>query len=96
MKRELMTDFEKDLAAVVSGAVFPVGSGPKRFIRDICGGHIVQLSERGRDYLAYIAHRFRRQYTLNAEQWAWVNERLASKFAAEQKKNCPDLSPSVR
>lgn len=72
-----LSAFEKELATTVSQATFPVGSGSKRFIRDIYDGRIQQLTDKGRWYLAYVAHRFRRQYRLTQEQLAWVNERLS-------------------
>lgn len=72
-----LTEFEKALADAVSAATFPVGSGAKRFIRDIASGYITQLTENGRWYLAFVAHRFRRQYRLTADQIAWVQEKLS-------------------
>jgi hypothetical protein len=76
-KKDALTEFEKELAATVSRATFPVGSGAKRFIRDICSGYIRECTERGRWYLAFVANRFRRQYVLTAEQRVWVDERLS-------------------
>jgi hypothetical protein len=72
-----LSAFEKGLADTVSVAVFPVGSGAKRFIRDIYSGYITQLTENGRWYLAFVAKRFRRQYRLTEEQLAWIDERLS-------------------
>lgn len=71
-----VSPFERELIAVVSTATFVPGTGPKRFIRDLCAGRIENLTERGRWYLAFVAHRFRRQYHLRPEQWAWINEKL--------------------
>lgn len=73
--------FERELIAIVSTATFVPNTGPKRFIRDLCAGRIENLTERGRWYLAFVAHRFRRQYMLSPEQWAWVNEKLNEKQA---------------
>lgn len=74
-----ISDFERELIAVVSTATFVPNTGPKRFIRDLCAGRIENLTERGRWYLAFVAHRFRRQYALTSEQWAWVNDKLNEK-----------------
>ena len=71
-----ITDFERELIATVGQATFPPATGAKRFIRDLKSGHITQLTENGRWFLAFIAHRFRRQYALRDDQWIWVNERL--------------------
>lgn len=65
--------FERGLIDKVSGATFPPASNTKRFVRELYQGHKQNLSDRGRWYLAFIAHRFRRQYTLTNEEWAWVN-----------------------
>lgn len=73
---EPITDFERQIITTVSRATFIPGTGPKRFIRDCYSGHIKQLTEKGRWYLAFIAHRFRKQYALTAEQMAWVTEQL--------------------
>ena len=73
-----LSEFERELARHIGAhTTFRVGSGPKRFIRDICAGYIQQLTPRGRWYLAFVAKRFRRQYTLTEDQWAWVNARLS-------------------
>lgn len=74
-----ISEFERELIAVVSTARFVPNTGPKRFIRDLRAERIVNLTERGRWYLAFVAHRFRRQYALTPEQWAWVNEKLNEK-----------------
>jgi hypothetical protein len=84
---------ERGIVAVVSQATFPPATGAKRFIRDLTAGYIQQLSPRGRWFLAFIAHRFRRQYTLSAEQWQWVNEHKSQEPARNCGKNEP-TSPS--
>lgn len=71
-----LDDMERSIVASVRGASFPIASGPKRFILDLANGYSKNLSDGGRQYLAYIAKRFRRQYTLTAEQWQWVNEHI--------------------
>lgn len=71
----IITDFELALVRRVQQATFPPGMSHKRFIRDLSDK--TKLTDRGRWYLAHIAHRYRRQYTLSEEQWAWIRERLA-------------------
>lgn len=79
-----MSEFERELVEkIYANTTFVPGTGPKRFIRECAKGKPL-LTERGRNYLAFIAHRFRRQYQLSADQRAWVNERLNS--AAEYPK----------
>ncbi len=79
-----ISDFEMELARTCARATFPIGSGPKRFIHGIVDGHLKNITERGRWYLAFVAHRFRRQYLLSAEQWAWVNEQLSKGTANDR------------
>jgi hypothetical protein len=69
-----LTDLEKVLVAKVCSATFPPGTSAKRFMRDLAAGYIKQLTENGRCFLAFIAHRFRRQYELTEDEWAWVRE----------------------
>lgn len=71
-----ISDLERTIVCVVSGATFPPATAAKRFIKDLGAGYIKQLSPRGRWFLAFIAHRFRRQYSLTGEQWKWVNDQL--------------------
>jgi len=77
-----LSRLEREIIRVISGATFPPATASKRFVRDLSCGHVRLLSERGRCFLAFIAHRFRRQYVLTAEQWAWVDEYLAKWHAA--------------
>ena len=77
-----LSRLEREIIGVISGATFPPATASKRFVRDLSCGHVRLLSERGRCFLAFIAHRFRRQYVLTAEQWAWVDEYLAKWHAA--------------
>ncbi len=35
---------------------------------------LVKLSDKGRRFMAFVANRFRRQYVLTEEEWAWVRE----------------------
>jgi hypothetical protein len=67
-----LTDFEKVLIAKVGAARFPPYTASKRFAQDLSSGHIVRLSDKGRSFLAYIAHRFRRQYRLSEDEQAWI------------------------
>lgn len=76
MKRTPLTDLEKELIRKVSGARFPPGTASKRFIRDLSSGHVRQLSDRGRAFLAFVVHRFRRQYQLSPTEQAWLAEWL--------------------
>lgn len=49
---------------------FPVGSAHKRFVRGL--SEKSQLSDRGRAYLAYLAHRYRRQWQGTTEELEWL------------------------
>lgn len=49
---------------------FPPGSSHKRFIRGL--DQHSQLSEAGRCYLAYIAHRYRKQWQANDDEFQWM------------------------
>jgi len=69
-----LSDLEKTLVAKVCTATFPPGTAAKRFMGDLRAGYIKQLSENGRCFLAFIAHRFRRQYQLTEDEWAWVRK----------------------
>ena len=50
---------------------FPPGYAHKRFIHDLIPERS-QLSDRGRAYLAYIAHRYRRQWKATHEEFCWI------------------------
>ena len=71
-----ISEMELSIIQTVSCATFPIASGPKRFIGDLRAGYSKQLSDGGRQYLAWIANRFRRQYQLTAEQLQWVAEHI--------------------
>ena len=71
-ERTAITDLERGIIAKLGTATFPPATASKRFVRDLNSGYIRELSERGRAFLAFVAHRFRRQYSLTAEEWAWV------------------------
>lgn len=69
-----ITDLERSIIVKLGKAIFPPATASKRFVRDLNSGYIKQLSAKGRTFLAYVAHRFRRQYELTAEELAWVTE----------------------
>lgn len=49
---------------------FPVGSAHKRFVHNL--GEHSQLTDGGRRYLAFIAHRYRRQFKANEEEQGFI------------------------
>jgi hypothetical protein len=53
-----------------SAVTFVPGSSHKRFIRELSVNS--QLTDRGRAYLAYIAHRYRRQWKPSQEEFEWI------------------------
>ncbi len=66
-----LTLLEISLVEKLQGCVtFPAGSSHKRFIRGLSDKS--QLSDRGRAYLAYIAQRYRRQWTANEAEFNWI------------------------
>lgn len=74
-----LTDLEKSLVAKLSTASFPPATATKRFAADLAEGHIRQLTDKGRRFLAFTALRFRRQYTITQEERAWIDHWLALK-----------------
>jgi hypothetical protein len=78
MKKEMLPldEMERSIVEKLSRARFVPATSEKRFVRDLSSGYIKRLSDGGRSYLAYIANRFRRQYQLSAEQWAWVSQHI--------------------
>lgn len=73
-ERTDLTVVESDIVRKLSCASFPPATASKRFVRDLEAGYVKQLSGKGRRFLAYVAHRFRRQYQLNEIESAWVAE----------------------
>jgi hypothetical protein len=71
-ERTPLTQTERHIVAIVSRASFPPATASKRFMRDLASGQISKLSHRGRCFLAFVAHRFRRQYVLPDDEWKWV------------------------
>lgn len=74
MERSPISGLEKSIIAKLGTATYPPATASKRFVRDLNAGYIRELSDRGRAFLAFVAHRFRRQYSLTAEEWAWVEQ----------------------
>lgn len=93
MKRAPLTELEKSIAAKLCSARFPPYSASKRFARDLGDGHIKELSDRGRKFMAYVVHRFRRQYRLTAEETTWVLEWKDREIPVDSK---PDSKPPKR
>jgi len=69
-----ITELERGIIKKLARATYPPATASKRFVRDLSSGYISQLSEKGRAFLAFVAHRFRRQYELTQEEWIWVHE----------------------
>lgn len=76
MKAELtpLTELERSIAAKYSRANFSPATAAKRLARDLNSGHVQQLSDRGRAFLAFCVNRYRRQYELTVEEKAWVEQ----------------------
>jgi hypothetical protein len=90
-----VSETEASIVKTVSRASFPIASGPKRFIGDLAAGYSKQLSDGGRQYLAWIANRFRRQYQLSAEQLQWVAEHIYPDVLIGSESNRPCESAEV-
>ncbi len=71
-----LTELERGIVRKLSEARFPPYTASKRFARDLAAGYVVNLSDRGRAFLAFIVHRFRRQYQLSEDEWQWVRQWL--------------------
>lgn len=67
-----LDQLEKAIYRKVSGASFPPATASKRFMQG--DADLLKLSDKGRRFMAFIAHRFRRQYVLTEEEWAWVDK----------------------
>lgn len=67
-----LADLEKAIYRKVQSASFPPATASKRFMQG--NADVLKISDKGRAFMAYIAHRFRRQYALTAEELLWVNE----------------------
>ncbi len=75
-ERTPLTPMEQEIVRKLCQASFPPYSASKRFARDLGAGHVKQLSTNGRRFLAYVVHRFRRQYSLTPAESQWVAEWL--------------------
>lgn len=71
-----LTGLEKAIYRKVQTARFPPATASKRFMQG--DAELIKLSDKGRAFLAYIAHRFRRQYILTEEELTWVAKMSAS------------------
>jgi hypothetical protein len=78
-----ITELERTIIKKLGRANYPPATASKRFVNDLNSGRIKQLSERGRAFLAFVAHRFRRQYELNADEWTWVNQHRVTERATK-------------
>lgn len=72
--RTPLTEIERGIVEKLSRASFPPATASKRFVRNLSDGYVKELSGKGRRFLAFVVHKFRRQYTLNEAEWAWVRE----------------------
>jgi hypothetical protein len=72
LPRTPMDAIEQGIVRKLQGYVtFVPASSHKRFIHDLIPDRS-QLSDRGRAYLAYIAHRYRRQWKATHEEFCWI------------------------
>jgi hypothetical protein len=70
--RTLLNDLERNLYRKVSEASFPPATASKRFMQG--DPDRIMLSDKGRKFMAFIAHRFRRQYVLDNKELFWIDE----------------------
>jgi hypothetical protein len=67
-----MNEIEKTIVRKLQGHVtFVPASSHKRFIKNLIP-ETGRLSDRGRNYLAYIANRYRRQWKCTHEEFCWI------------------------
>jgi len=72
LPRTPMDAIEQGIVRKLQGYVtFVPASSHKRFIHDLIPDRS-QLSDRGRAYLAYIAHRYRKQWKATHEEFCWI------------------------
>lgn len=67
-----LSELEKAIYRKVASASFPPATASKRFMQG--NPDLLKLSDKGRRFMAFIAHRFRRQYVLTAEEQEWVDQ----------------------
>jgi hypothetical protein len=84
MKRTPLTDVERSIVAKLSLARFPPATASKRFAGDLAAGYVKELSSKGRKFLAYVVHRFRRQYSLTDAEQRWVDGWLNAEIAPDE------------
>jgi len=91
MAREMrpLSEIERSIASKYSRANFPPATAAKRLARDLGSGHIQQLSDKGRAFLAYCVNRYRRQVSLTVEETEWVQ------FWLSWQEPPPPLPPSL-
>ena len=70
--RTPLTEIELGLVQKLARVRFPPATAVKRFSLDLINGHIGQLSDEGRKFMARIVHRFRRQYELSELEQEWL------------------------
>jgi hypothetical protein len=72
VSRAPMDEIEKSIVRKMQAKVtFIPGSSHKRFILRLIP-ETSRLSIKGRNYLAYIANRYRRQWNASAEEFEWI------------------------
>lgn len=94
MNRAPLSEIEQSIVRKLAGARFPPGTASKRFAGGLIDGHIRELSDRGRTFLAFVVHRFRRQYVLDEAEQSWVTEWLHRRIeqdGAKQNQKTPLL-----
>ena len=75
--RTPLTDIEAGIAKKIGGASFPPATASKRFAQNLADGYVKELSPRGRRFMAFVAHRYRRQYSLTSAELDWISEWLS-------------------
>ncbi len=65
-----ISSMEWSIVTAMHSVCFPAGSPHKRFIRDLSENSM--LTDRGRMYLAYLGHRYRRQWKATDGQAEWI------------------------
>ena len=72
--RTPLTEIEQAIVKKLATASFPPATASKRFAHNLSDGYVKDLSDKGRRFLAYVVHRFRRQYSLSREEQEWVSQ----------------------
>lgn len=65
-----LSEPEKALYRKVQTANFPPATASKRFMQG--DAEFIKWSDKGRAFMAFIAHRFRRQYVLTEDELKWI------------------------